>query len=151
MEVHVTVCFAPLCQPSTWIAGCKLCCTVGFLGQTPDAPASGSPPFPGNSYSSCWLPFFIPTFYQHGFCSGGASASEVVQPLMPWLKNAFTGKLSHCQQLLPEQLLHDVVFKHLKARRRSSREDSWLTFSSYSRQIDFWLSATSSVKARGSK
>lgn len=27
--------------------------------------------------------FFMPTFYQHGFCSGGGSASEVVQPLIP--------------------------------------------------------------------
>lgn len=53
--------------------------------------------------------FCIPTFYQHGFCSRGASVSEVVQPLTPWLKNPFTDKLSQCQQLLPEQLLHDVV------------------------------------------
>lgn len=58
VAAHVTLCFAAPCQPSTWIAGWKLCGTVGFLGLIRDAPASGSVPFPGNSYSSCWLPFF---------------------------------------------------------------------------------------------
>lgn len=147
--LHVTVCFAALCQPSTWIAGCQLCCAVGFLGQIHDAPASGSSPFPGNSYSSCWLPFILSLAAMWIFFG---KLCLVVQPLMLQLKNLFTGKVSSCQQLLPEQLLGDVVvaFRHLKARRRSSREDSWLTFSSYSRQIDFWSSVISSVKARGS-
>lgn len=35
----VTVCFPPLCQPSTQIAGCQLSCTVGFWGWIPSAPA----------------------------------------------------------------------------------------------------------------
>lgn len=113
-------------------------------------PASGSSAFLGKSYSSCWLPFIssLPAawIFFRKLC-------VVVQPLMPQLKNPFADKLSGCQQLLPEQLLHGaaVAFRHLKARGRSSREDSWLTFSSYSRQTDFWLSVISSVKTRGSK
>lgn len=56
----VTVCFAPLCQPSTQIARCQFCCTAGFGGcRSPMhlPPAPGSSPFPGNNYSSSWLPF----------------------------------------------------------------------------------------------